>query len=101
MDVSGYEPTNLRVFDSNNATIFDESIVLTGNVAAGHNYAFTSATGIGGFEFTSGIARGSTAIDNVVVVVDGQSVVPEPVSMLLLGTGLAGVAMVRRRRRQA
>lgn len=36
-------------------------------------------------------------VDQVITLREAQSVVPEPVSMAPLGTGLAGVAVIRRR----
>ena len=51
------------------------------------------------------LAPGGTAsafgIDDLVLGVDGEAPVPEPASMTLLATGLAGLALRARRRRGA
>jgi hypothetical protein len=47
----------------------------------------------------SGLAWAGTQVGGVVIDPTDPSVVPEPVSFVLLGSGLLGVAFVRRRRR--
>jgi len=59
---------------------------------------------LGGF-FPDGrfVTGGNLMLDDIVVGGEGldPNVVPEPISMTLLGTGLAGIAAVRRRKRRA
>lgn len=56
--------------------------------------AFSSSNGVSRFEIIGSQIEGNTSIDNVVVST-GQ--VPEPASLALLGIGLAGLAMRRRK----
>jgi hypothetical protein len=53
----------------------------------------------GGVNQGLGGAGAHFAMDNLTINA-AQSVVPEPMSMVLLGTGLAGVAVIRRRKRE-
>jgi hypothetical protein len=63
------------------------------------NVFATGATTDIAFEFRHDAADAFLDFDDVSVMARGQQVVPEPMSMVLLGTGLAGVAIARRRRR--
>lgn len=98
LEAVGFVPTHLRVFDIHDVLIYEQGVISTGTVFTGTLHTINSTTGISRFEFNGLGASGNTSIDNVVVTRDA-TVTPEPVSMTLLGTGLAGLGALRRRRR--
>ncbi len=64
------------------------------------NWNFFGVTSLSGFtSLTISSGENPLLLDNMILA-DATSVVPEPVSMLLLGSGLAGIGAARRRRRR-
>jgi hypothetical protein len=71
------------------------------DVAAGATRTFDmtiTANAPGTYDFNV-FALGVDAMEHDIITVAGGTVTPEPMSMVLLATGLVGVGMVRRRRR--
>lgn len=103
LDVAGWAPMLLQVYDMSNTLIYNAPVALTYGAHTDpgiySHYSISSSNGISSFAFLStGIyaVEGYTSIDNVVV---NTSPVPEPSTLLLLGSGLGGFAMLRRFRK--
>lgn len=89
-----FVPVSLAALDSvGPVNLFD---ILVGAGVAPGTYTF-STTLFGGVD---GDAQNRLGTREFTVTVGPAAAVPEPASMLLLGSGLAGVAALRRRRRQ-
>lgn len=92
-DTGAFASAVVAVTLSNGETL---SYTLTDNT--GRFFGFT--TGVG-FTSLSLSMSGGEATFNIDDFTSGQALIPEPATVLLLGTGLAGIGGVIRRRRQA
>lgn len=85
----------------NSTVLFASTVTVSSHAATLFNFDWTGINSVR-FSSSGGVNQGyggegsHIAFDNLTV---NQSVVPEPASMLLIGTGLAGVAAARRRRK--
>lgn len=94
MDIVGpmdpASPWRLSIFDRDGALIESQ----TGSIAQGLGFARRGGPGIASFLFEPGVPL--QGLDNIRYE---TPVVPEPATMLLVGSGLAAAAAFRRRRR--
>ncbi len=101
LDVAGYQPVRLEVFDSNSIVLLSVEVALTFGAMSDpgtySTYSVSSNTGIGGFRFLeSGGSQveGNTSIDNVEV---HTGAVPEPAATGLLIGAVWLLALAGRR----
>jgi hypothetical protein len=107
LDVAGFVPATIEIFDASGATLLSTPLTLTFGAFTDPgiyaNYSASSSNGIGGFRFiTTSQVEGNTSIDNVTVNQRDDGVVPEPASvfvwsLIALTIGCGSLATRRRR----
>lgn len=103
IDIAGYVATNLQAFDMANVMIYNSPIILTQGAYTDpgvyENHLITSTNGISRFAFLylGGQIEGNTSVDNIIINGGAQNPVPEPSTLILLGSGLAAAGIFRRK----
>jgi len=94
---------------SGSATPNEQGILVAADSYAGGRFVYNSSDEVSGFTdrewgsqyYSGGDLRFAMDFSNAAAPDPVGTVTPEPVSMALLGTGLAGVGVLKRRRRKA
>jgi hypothetical protein len=104
--IEAFAQLEVRIYDMSN-NLLNSGVFSGGDFGFGHEdiISATSANGISRFvldssAFGSVQVSGNTSVDNFVASTDNFNAIPEPSTLLLLGSGLGGLALAAWRRKK-